>query len=85
MHYNIALLVRETETLPISRHVAVQKDAGRHVRYLDREAIHLERGEVAMNHDAPRSFDPRDKFPDRPQRYEPSTPDKIGDTIGIAA
>ncbi len=85
MHDDVPELVREAEPLSIGRHVAIQKDAWRHVRYLNREAIHLERGEVTMNDDTPGSFHPRDKLPDRPGRYEPGAPDEFGDTLGIAA
>ena len=49
MHDNMPKFVREAEPLPISRHVAVEEDARWHIRYLNREAIHLERSEVAMD------------------------------------
>ena len=58
MHDNMPKFVREAEPLPISRHVAVEEDARWHVRYLNREAIHLERGEVTMDDDAASSFYP---------------------------
>lgn len=58
MHHNMPKLVRETESLPVSRHIAVQKDARRHVRHLYGEAIHFKCSEVAMDNNAPRSLHP---------------------------
>jgi len=84
MHDNMPKLVREAEALPISRHVAVQEDARWHVRDLNREAIHLERGEITMHDDAACAFDQCEKFPDWPRRYKPGAPDEIRDTFGVA-
>lgn len=78
-------LMGETEPLSVGRHVAVEENARRHVRNLDCEAIHLERGKIAMDNDAACSLYPRDQLSDRPGRHEPSPTNEFGDPLGISA
>ncbi len=84
MHNDVAELMRQTETLPICRHIAVQEYARWHIRDLNSKPVDFEGSKVAMHDNAARSLHPLDKISDRPRGDKPSTPDEVGNPLWIA-